>query len=257
SYVESGNTVPGTTTGETFAKGGFAIPFGLGLNYRFSENWAANVVADYRTIFNDDVDVWRGGSKNDNVFYLGFGVSYYIKPGFVKRKTRSRKSKQINAAVIETKKPKKESTKHKSENNVGSSENSKNTVGDIPIYDMDYRTSNRAKENNTDKNYSKSDVQLMIPPKSNDSKGIIFRVQILAKSTRLTNIQYLRNKYNLNGDIYEVYQDGIYRYSSGEFLNYSNAYSYSQMLKNKGVRDAFVVVYKDGKRIKLTEDLKN
>jgi len=257
-YREVGDPVVGTTTGEVYKKAGVVMPFGLGLNYRLNEKFAVNIVGDYRLVLNDDVDVWRGGSKSDNLFYIGIGLSYYIKPGFTKAKSRVKKSKPKQVNYQEEKSNKDEKIKlNKKTDKPKVAEPNKKPLGDIPIYDIDFRAAKQAKEDIASKQKAVVDKVEMQPHTYGNVKGVIYRVQILAKSTKLHNVQYLREKYNLSSDILEVYQDGVYRYSLGEFSNYRDAFRYSQNLRNKGLRDAFVVVYKDGKRIKLTKEMKS
>lgn len=257
-YREVGDPVVGSTTGETYKKAGFVMPFGLGVNYRLSDNWAVNIVGDYRLVFNDDVDVWRGGSKSDHLFYIGVGLSYYINPGFTRTKSRVRKSKpkQVNYQEKKNNTEQKDIFNNK-EDKPRVAEPNKKSLEEIPIYDIDYRAAKQAQDGIASKQNKGADVLEIKTKTSSNINGIIFRVQILAKSTKLNNVQYLREKYNLSSDILEVYQDGVYRYSLGEFSNYRDAFRYSENLRNKGLRDAFVVVYKDGKRIKLTKEMKS
>jgi hypothetical protein len=243
-YRESDAVVAGST--ETYKKGGGVIPLGIGLNYRIAEKWSVNIVGDYRTILNDDLDVWRGGFKFDQLFFTGIGISYHINSGFGKRKTKQRK---VAPAKVEDERKKEDVIKPEKESPKTA------VVADIPIYDLDFNSSRIKKQE--EKKVVAPDVLKIEPSiKVNSQKGIVFRVQILAKGQRLNDINYLRNKYNLNEDVYEVHQNGVYRYSVGSFSNYANALEHSKRMKNKGVHDAFVVVYKDGKRLTLTNDLK-
>ena len=241
-YRESGSPVDATT--ETYKKGGGVVPIGLGLNYRIADNWSVNVVGDYRTVLNDDLDVWRGGFKFDQMFFTGFGVSYHINPGFGKRKSKSRK-----VAPVKVEERNKEQSIIKPQKETSS----KQIISDIPIYELDFSSS---RKNNEKTVKTVSPDILEIKPIIKSNTGVIYRVQILAKGQRLTDINYLRNKYNLNEDVYEVSQNGVYRYSVGTFNTYSQALAHSRKMKNKGISDAFVVVYKDGKRISLTSELK-
>ena len=132
----------------------------------------------------------------------------------------------------------------------------KKIISDIPIYDLDFNS--KSEKEKVQDPTATADV-LIIEPQNKptvSTYGIVYRVQILAKSTRLADINYLKNKYSLSEDIYEVRQDGVYRYSVGAFTNYQQAVEHSRRIKAKGVSDAFVVVYKDGKRISLSPQLK-
>lgn len=245
-YRESGSDVSGTT--ETYKKGGGVVPIGFGVDYRISNHWSANVVGDFRTVLNDDLDVWRGGFKFDQMFFVGIGVSYHINSGFGKRKSRS-KTKKAPSRKIQAEDAKVEAFKS------GPVKPSKKIISDVPIYELDYN-SRRISGGNVSQRPATTDVLKVVPSSKPMVMGIVYRVQILAKSSRLPDINYLRNRYNLNEDIFEVKQDWIYRYSVGTFSTYLQAVEYSRVLKNKGVHDAFVTVYKDGKRIALTSELK-
>ncbi len=253
-YREIGNTVAGSTGGETYKKSGAVVPLGLGINYRISPKWAVNAVGDFRTVLNDDVDIWRGGFKYDQLFFMGVGISYYINPGFGKRKAKVKKRAPRQTSYEE--KDKKEDEEPITKPKPETASPRKKVIGEIPIYDMDYKASNQAKINIKKSVRPAPDALLIVPAKKANVNGIVYRVQILAKSKKLNNISYLRNKYNLSGDIYEVFQDGVYRYSSGEFTSYQDAVNHRRLLKNKGITDAFVVVYKDGRRIPLSKELK-
>ena len=250
---DAGDVIDGTT--ETYKTGAAVIPVGFGIDYRISEHWSVNAVGDFRTVLSDDVDVWRGGYKYDQLFFAGIGISYHINPGFGGRKSKSKKSKskKSRSKEVKTEDPEEEGikpieAKPKAESKI---------ISDIPIYDLDY-SADRNKKSTSVKSGSQ-DVLLIKPGKpisKPTTKGVIYRVQILAKSVRLSDVNYLRNRYNLNEDVFETHQDGVYRYSVGAFSTYAQAVAHSRTLKNKGVTDAFVVVYKDGKRIRLSSELK-
>ncbi len=63
---------------DSYKKGGFVVPVGLGVNYMLSNTWALNFEMNLRTVLNDDVDVWRDGFKFDQPLYTSIGVSYFI-----------------------------------------------------------------------------------------------------------------------------------------------------------------------------------
>ncbi len=87
-------------------------------------------------------------------------------------------------------------------------------------------------------------------------QGLVYRIQIMAKHQKRANMQQFVNNYNITDQIFENYHDGWYRYSVGSFTNFNDASNYCRIIKNKGITDAFVVVYKDGVRIPLSEALK-
>jgi len=228
--VNSGDAVNGITT----KKSGAVIPFGLGMNLHLSDNWSLNFEGNLRTVMNDDVDTWADGFKYDQLFYTQIGISYYLNRGRVKKpKAPTRSGERPQDCNQSLNRP---------------------PLEPIPVYD-----------------YHKPEPTPMKPaenrpvsPKYTEQQttsyaqtGTVYRVQVLAKSQPLPSVAYLKNKLGITAEVFENYQDGVYRYSAGTFATYREALAYSQQLKQAGIHDAFVVVYQNNRRVKLTEDLKN
>ncbi len=211
----------------TFKKGGAVIPVGFGVNYMINNNWAVNFEMNLRTVLNDDVDVWRDGFKYDQPLYTSFGVSYFFNRNVVtKNKTKRKPKKTVVNKPLEPV---------------------------VPLYD--YRLQSPEKASGS----TSSDVILIEPPEKSNKVpdvGVVFRVQIFAVRNNLPSIRSLQDRFNISGSVFENYQDGIHRYSTGEFNNYQDALRYSYVLKDKGVYDAFVVAYKDNRRIPITPKMK-
>ncbi len=227
---ESGNVY----NGRTFNSVGAVVPIGVGMNFKVAKNWAINVEGNLRTVLDDDVDVWNDGFPFDQPFLTTVGVSYYINYGF----------------------------KSKKKSNCGCPKTTPNydKYPPIPIYDFRIRREAPAdtcvKQKPVEPVKIKPGVIEIKDIEDKSTKGIVYRVQILAKRTKLADLSMFKKKYNITDDIHENYQDGVYRYSIGYFRSYKDALEYSREIKNKGVFDAFVVVYKDNVRIPLTPDLK-
>ncbi|MGV9003913.1 N-acetylmuramoyl-L-alanine amidase [Flavobacterium sp.] len=85
------------------------------------------------------------------------------------------------------------------------------------------------------------------------SRGIVFRVQISASSTRLD-----LSPSNFKGlsPITMIESNKFYKYMFGETTNYAAAKSLLQEAKAKGYETAFVIALKDGIRIDIGEALK-
>jgi hypothetical protein len=90
-----------------------------------------------------------------------------------------------------------------------------------------------------------------IPMDSKMQDGLVFRVQIGAFKTQLPNNAF-KGLSPLNG---ETTPNGYFRYTAGNFDKIENANAVKNDLRNLGYRDAFVVVYYNGKRISLAEAL--
>jgi outer membrane protein with beta-barrel domain len=213
----------------TYKKGGAVVPIGLGLNYMINSNWAINFEMNLRTVLNDDVDVWRDGFKYDQPFYTGFGISYFLNQNNNTPKPRTVK----NHSTLNRKEPLKPG---------------------VPLYDYRLQPKNKKSGGaDLDVILIEAPVEKVMPVIT----GVIYRVQILAKRDKLKNISSLKSRFNIANDIYENYQDGVYRYSTGTFATYSEAMQQSKWLKEKGVHDAFVVAYKNNRRVNITSEMKS
>ena len=81
------------------------------------------------------------------------------------------------------------------------------------------------------------------------ANGLVFKVQIIAVSQALTTEQ-LQEFYGGSEDVYEIQDEGLYKYSIGTFTSYNEANDYSATV---GVSDAFVIAFKDGVKISVLE----
>jgi len=217
----------------SYKKGGFVFPIGLGVNYMLSNTWALNFEMNLRTVLNDDVDVWRDGFKYDQPLYTSIGVSY-----FINRKAKS-KPKTVRVKSQQDKKTAPEEV----------------PLSEIPFYDYRVGSDSQKKSGNADPDVIT--IKAPVDKKTDVSPDITYRVQVLAKRDKLPSFNYIREKLNIVGDIYENYQDGIYRYSTGSFNTYQEAVRHSYLMKDKGVVDAFVVAYKNDIRIHITGNMKS
>lgn len=79
---------------------------------------------------------------------------------------------------------------------------------------------------------------------------IIFKVQIATSSRKLKE-----NDPQFNGleDIEYYEAGGLFRYTTGKTSSYKQATEIQQFAKEKGFKDAFIVAFKNGKRISLAE----
>lgn len=81
--------------------------------------------------------------------------------------------------------------------------------------------------------------------------GVIFKVQIGAfKNKDLT--KYFENNKNFSGDIDP---DGIKKYTLGYFNDYWEAENFKKYIREMGVKDAWIVAYKNGKRVNIRDVL--
>ncbi len=87
-----------------------------------------------------------------------------------------------------------------------------------------------------------------INPKEIKTDKIIYRVQLGAFSKKIP----LTNFKGVNVVLFKS-DKGLNKYVSGSFLTYAEAFEYKQKMKSKGYVGAFVVAFKDGKAIKISD----
>lgn len=86
-----------------------------------------------------------------------------------------------------------------------------------------------------------------------NGKGVVFKVQVGAfKNKDLT--KYFKNSKNFSGD---VDADGTKKYTLGFFGDYWEAENFKKYLREMGVKDAWIVAYKNGGRVELKDVLEN
>lgn len=84
-----------------------------------------------------------------------------------------------------------------------------------------------------------------------NTKGVLFKVQIGSfKNKDLT--KYFQNNKNFSGEIDE---DGAKKYTLGIFKEYWEADNFKKYLRDMGVKDAWIVSYKDGRRVNIKDAL--
>jgi N-acetylmuramoyl-L-alanine amidase len=79
------------------------------------------------------------------------------------------------------------------------------------------------------------------------SGQIIYKVQFMSSSKR---IPLLSDKFKGLKDVAEYEDNGVYKYTAGEFKTLEDAMKYRTEMQKNGYKDCFVVRFKDGKRIK-------
>ncbi|MFY0688052.1 MAG: Ezrin/radixin/moesin family protein [Cyclobacteriaceae bacterium] len=87
----------------------------------------------------------------------------------------------------------------------------------------------------------------------NDQVGIVFKVQIGAFRNKDLS-KFLDAGENFTG---ETGENGMKRYSLGVFTDYWEADTFKKYLREMGVKDAWIVSFKDGQRVPIKDVLEN
>ena len=80
-------------------------------------------------------------------------------------------------------------------------------------------------------------------------EGLVYKVQIGAFRNKDLS-KYFDNHPNFGG---EVDADGTQKFTIGQFRKYWEADTFKKYLREMGVKDAWIVAYRDGKRISMKE----
>jgi len=122
-----------------------------------------------------------------------------------------------------------------------------------PVSQKDQEVSkevSKEEDNNTDSLLvtKKEDV---VKTEIDFSNSTVYRVQIGAFNVNLSEkiFQGVDNVVSFKGN------DGLVRYMTGSFDNYSDAINYRNQMRSRGFEDAFVVTFKDGKRVPLSKSI--
>ena len=83
------------------------------------------------------------------------------------------------------------------------------------------------------------------------AKGVLFKVQIGAFRNKDLS-KYFGSSDNFGG---EVDTDGTQRYTLGNFTDYWQADKFKKYLREMGVKDAWIVPFKDGRRVPMKDVL--
>ncbi|MCK5168732.1 MAG: hypothetical protein KAQ75_02545 [Bacteroidales bacterium] len=82
-----------------------------------------------------------------------------------------------------------------------------------------------------------------------NNNQVVFRIQISASNNEMS-INQIKNIYCVEPNVYVIEENGWFKYSIGSFKKYQNAL---QIKEKSGVAGAFIVAYKNGKKLNIKE----
>lgn len=160
-------------------------------------------------------------------------------------KNMSKANNKIRALERNVTYTKRNNNKNKRQKNIQEQNNENNNVVLKENEDIDKNNNVRYNENKKEVNYNRN---------TNVDKGIIFKVQIAASEVFLTD-WFISVKAQNAKEIETVYIDSWIKYLVGEFNSYYEAAKYRDILRSTAP-DAFIVVFKDGNQIQITNSMK-
>lgn len=79
--------------------------------------------------------------------------------------------------------------------------------------------------------------------------GVVFKIQLASTEKKLN----IKKQFKDVEDVQEIALDNGYRYYAGKFKSMEEAHKYQDLLKEKGIKETFVVAFQNGKRITTSE----
>ncbi|MCF8406052.1 MAG: SPOR domain-containing protein [Bacteroidales bacterium] len=214
------------------------IPFGIGIDFNINDHWSIIAEGSLRPVKSDKLDAKVGMFEYDFYSFNFVGITYKFGPydevkpdlpveNLLVEETLIQKEPEV---VIEPEPEVIIPPKIEPEIVAVEEPEPAKTV-DEKLLDKEYRTG------------------LYESP----WPGVNFTVQIAASRTKM-DPDVFRNKFGLSGEIQINEGDGWYRYSIGNYIKYWKAKENKNILVTRNaVEGAFVVAYKDSKRITLNE----
>ena len=210
-----------TVAGLSYKTNGLVLPATLGLDIRVSPNLSIFGEGSLHTVLSDDLDFYADGFPNDIMLFTHVGLVYHLDLGKGKKK---RPSSRINESPL-----------------------------DPMTIDYDNTGPNKGTSVEPDK-VPVLDIQMERP--APQQKAFEFRVQVLAKTNRVSDIRSIYPNVKFDYPVVENVFNNLHRYSTGTFYSFSEAEAYAKTMRNRGIYDAFVVAYQNTVRIPITAEMK-
>ncbi len=116
---------------------------------------------------------------------------------------------------------------------------------------MDKKLTEKDVFENTDEEVNIEELNYLLAKKKEENK-VTFKVQI-----GLYSSEKKKELFNISTSISQSKtKDGKYQYTTGEFTNLESAKTTKELVRSQGVKDAFIVAYKNGKRIPIADVVK-
>jgi len=203
-----------------------------------------DLASKIQTRFTNDAGRRNRGVKQAPyvVLYNAFMPSILVELGFISNKEegayltseagKNELARSIANAILDYKKQ-----FHSTNNNTSSAKTEK------PAEPVKEKPAEQAKTSSVD----------ATKPEVVTREGIVFRVQIVASGK---DIELKPSNFNGLDNITSIQEDKLYKYFYNETTDYDHARKALEVAKNKGYTSAFLVVYKNGKKISIQEALK-
>lgn len=199
-----------------------------------SINYASKVQAEFKALGRHDRGVKQAGFL---VLYKTTMPSVLIETGFL---TNPQEENFL---------ANKENQKKMAESMFQAFKKYKNELEGVQVTPSNTNSNHKAESKTEGKTTHTAEINAAEDPKDK----VVFRVQIQTSQKRIPT----SSKEFLALPIYEYQQDGLYKYTTGHFVNdLKSANNHKNVLREKGFSHAFVVAFLNGERINLEKAIK-
>lgn len=233
----------------------FVIPFGLGINFKVSERLDIGIESTFRYAFTDELDARVvTGSKQDMYNYTGIGLTFRLgkntrsndwAPGYVAMYPGDLERFDALAAQMAA-----------TGESISAMQESHETDMDAVRHDVQALSDKQIEFNrrNAQMYGAIEDIAqrlLMVETAAKEVKAAeempawFYTVQVMAIREEISTDE-ARKHLKLDFDIDYLFTDGWYKYYSGRYKDLEDAKLHMMRIWGQGVRDAFIVKYKDG-----------
>ena len=212
----------------------FVIPAGLGFYYRIGNRLNLGLEYSYRTYLSDKIDNTSGGYPYDAVHYVALNISFNLGTGQAReRGNRPLKSTQLQPSDYpafytghEAVHPSPPETRH--------------TEQAMPVTET---TSAGNQE-------VILPPRLIVPPRASPkaSEAVWYSVQIFAVEHHKYTAGWIKNHYHIAGEVRVETIGKTERFIVGKCADIECARALKKKMQEKGIHDAFIVVYRNGRR---------
>ena len=224
---------------------------GIGLSYQLNDKLSLHFETTNHMMNSDMMDNWVSGFKYDFYNYTSIGIAYKFGQ---KRKVMA--GRVVQPALHKTGTGERQPEPMKKGNTITPVQQPA-TKTEQPVQpqakpvEKNVEHPQTARTNTFQQKKESSKVAVKQPVKMPVRPILEYRVQIRARYGKALSITYLKNRYHItHSTIREDMHDGYYIYTIGSFDTYEQARARRDTLRRvNGIRDAFVVAFRNGYRL--------
>ena len=206
----------------------FVVPVGLGCSYRIGNRLNLGLEYSYKTYFSDKLDNTTGGYPYDVVHYIALTISCNLGTGLAKeRGNRPGKNPQLQPSGYPMTYP-----------------------VYTPVYSPppEVRQPEQAIPRMESPRMENPPVRYRPETAPKKSKVYCYAVQIFAFDRHRYSASWIKKRYHITEEVRLEKEGSVERFITGKCADLECARALKEKMQRKGIHDAFIIVYQNGKR---------